>query len=241
MPIMAGPLQGYLWNTSSNYDYLLNEYENEHTLKQFYSWLNSETVFYDLGANVGYYSFLANRYITSGTIYGFEPIPYNVALFKKHCELNHRMIKHENIEILPFAITDRDGQLSISHDQAAIEGNTYIVSPHITVSDKITVECRSIDGLIKEGFKAPDVIKIDVEGAEYDVLKGAKATIEKYKPNILLATHDCHLPGVQQQCKDFLEALGYRLTHLPTYNKYISGLDDYIAIHEQNSGKYGSA
>ena len=99
---------------------------------------------------------------------------------------------------------------------------------------QLLVQCHSVDGLVKKGYPAPDVIKIDVEGAEYDVLKGARETLVSKKPKILLATHDYHLPGVQQQCKDFLKNLGYSLTVVPGHNKIYAGLDDYIAIHPDN-------
>lgn len=234
IPIFVGPLKGYLWNTSYNYDYLTADYESENTLDIFFSWLKPGTVFYDLGANVGYFAFLANRIITTGIIYSFEPIPYNIAVFKAHLELNRNRIKNNNILILPFAIADKEGEVAISNDRFAIEGNTYVQSDYLQVTDRIMVKCCSIDGLIKEGFKKPDVIKIDVEGAEYDVLKGAAQTLKTCKPYILLATHDCHLQGVQQQCVDLLQELGYRVSKLPSHNKYVAGLEDYIAIHEQN-------
>ena len=50
---MAGPLKGYLWSTASSYDYILGEYEDPATLKLFMSWLKPDSVFYDVGANVG--------------------------------------------------------------------------------------------------------------------------------------------------------------------------------------------
>ena len=53
-----------------------------------------------------------------------------------------------------------------------------------------------LDGLLKLQYNKPDVIKIDVEGGA-DVLKGAMDTLRTYKPNLLLATHDCHLPSVK--------------------------------------------
>ena len=232
--IWLGPLRGYTWSTSYNYDYFTGDYEAEDTLRQFYSWLKPGTVFYDLGGNVGFFSVLAAKYINYGTIYSFEPIPYNIVVFKKHLELNRKKINCRDIQILPYAISNKEGEVAISHDPFAIEGNTYIKSVYLTTTEKIQVQCRSIDGLLNEGYQKPDVIKIDVEGAEYDVLLGAAKTLAAYKPNILLATHDCHLPGVQQKCIEFLTGLGYQVQHTGKYKKYMSGLDDYIAIY---SGK----
>ena len=63
------------------------------------------------------------------------------------------------------------------------------------------------------------------------MLLGAVKTLTQYRPKILLATHDCHVPGVQKKCVDFLEEMGYTLTRMDASIKKISGLDDYIAVH----------
>ena len=84
------------------------------------------------------------------------------------------------------------------------------------------------------GYPAPNVIKIDIEGAEYDALIGATNTLIKYKPNLLLATHNCKVPGVKEKCLAYLKELGYTLEHTGYQNRAIAGLDDYIAIHRDN-------
>lgn len=230
--IFDGPLKGYKWSTAYNYEYLTGDYEDRDTMETFCSWLTPEAVLYDLGANVGYYAFMANRYISKGTIYSFEPLPANIEVFKTHLQLNKGMMANNNIELLPYAVADTDKDVAFSNNDNAIEGNTYIESVMHTGSSKnLVVKCFSIDSLLEQGYKKPDVLKIDVEGAEYDVLRGAEKTLRRFTPNILLATHDCHLPGVQKQCVGFLQNLGYELTKLKSHNKVIDGLDDYIAIH----------
>ncbi len=234
MPVMAGPLKGYLWSTSASYDYILGEYEDPATLKLFLSWLKPDSVFYDIGANVGFHSLTANTMISTGKIYAFEPMPAVKAIFEKHISLNSKLIASNHIVLSPMAISDEEKEVAFSDDIAHRDGNTYIKESYVFSGavNKISVQCISIDGLIKQGYEKPDTIKIDVEGAEYDVLVGAKNTIEKYLPNILLATHDCHFPGVQEKCFNFLKELGYDLQHTGRHNKYMDGLDDYIAIHK---------
>ena len=71
-------------------------------------------------------------------------------------------------------------------------------------------------------------MKIDVEGAEYDVLLGARNTIDKYRPTVLLATHEFHLEGVRDRCLQFLRDRNYEIT--PTdEGKVIRGLEDFVA------------
>lgn len=234
LPVMAGPLKGYLWSTSGSYDYILGQYEDPGTMKTFLSWLKPGSVYYDIGSNIGFHALTANRVINTGTIYAFEPMPAAREIFEKHISLNSKLIISHNIKLSPMAISSKEGQVEFSNDTGHREGNTYIKESYVFsgAKNKIIVDCRSIDGLIEQGYEKPAIIKIDVEGAEYDVLLGAKKTLQQYLPNILLATHDCHLPGVQEKCVSFLKDLGYELQHTGMYHVYIQGLDNYIAIHK---------
>jgi len=231
---MAGPLKGYLWTTASSYEYILGNYEDPETMNTFLLWLKDDTVYYDIGSNIGFHALTANQVITTGKIYAFEPSPTARTQFEKHISLNKKFIMQNNISLLPFAIADEEKQVEFSNSNMHNDGNTYIKESSVfAVSEnKIEVHCYSVDGLIIQGYNKPDVIKIDVEGAEYDVLLGAINTLQQYKPNILLATHDCHLPGVQDNCVKFLQGLGYNLKHTGSHNKQLKGLDDYIAIHQ---------
>lgn len=235
---MAGPLKGYLWSTAASYDYILGEYEDPKTLKAFISWLNEDSVFYDIGSNTGFHALTANRIIRTGKIYAFEPMPAMREVFEKHINLNSEVMVRNNIELFPFAVSNNEGEVEFSNDMKRRDGNTYIKVSYVFTGsgDKIKVLTKSIDGLIAEGFEKPDIIKIDAEGAEYDILMGAKNTLELCHPYILLATHDCHLSGVQDDCVCFLEELGYQLTHTGNHNKNMAGLDDYIAIHKSKLG-----
>jgi FkbM family methyltransferase len=234
LPVMAGPLKGYLWSTSGSYDYILGEYEDPKTLELFLSWLKPGSVFYDIGSNIGYHALTANCIINTGKIYAFEPMPAVREIFEKHISLNKKLIISNSISLLSMAISNKAGQVEFSNDIKHRDGNTYIKDSYVYAGakNKITVACQSIDGLVAQGYQKPDIIKIDVEGAEYDVLQGAADTIRNYHPNILLATHDCHMPGVQDKCVHFLQQLGYEMIHTGRHNKYMDGLDDYIAIHK---------
>lgn len=235
--VMAGPLKGFLWSTSGSYDYILGQYEDPATLETFLSWLKPASVYYDIGSNIGFHALTANQVIKTGTIYAFEPMPFVRDIFEKHISLNSKLITSNNIKLLPFAVSKNEGHIEFSNDTEHREGNTYIKESYVFAGtkNKIQVACRSIDGLIAAGYQKPDIIKIDVEGAEYDVLLGAKNTLQQCQPYILLATHDCHLPGVQEKCIQFLESLGYHLQHTGRYHVYIDGLDNYIAIHKSKT------
>ena len=217
---MSGPLKGYRWSTASSYEYILGNYEDSRTIDTFLSWLKPGSIFYDLGANAGFYS--------------FEPIPAVQERFQQHVKPNGQFIAHDNIRLLPYALSDTEKQVVFSNDPLQHDGNTYIGGSPVynKAGTYLTVPCYSLDGLMKLEYSKPDVIKIDVEGAEYDVLKGAVDTLQQYKPNILLATHDCYVEGISGKCVAFLQQLGYQLTHTGGHNKQLAGLDDYIAVHK---------
>lgn len=231
---MAGPLKGYLWPTERSYGYIIGNQETKHVINTFCSWLTPYSVFYDLGSNIGYFSFIANIYITKGKIYAFEPTGFNIDLFKHLQLLNKKLLIHNSIKLLEFAISDSEKEVEFSYNKILAESNTYVESTVIYTGERIKVKCYSIDGLVEMGYPAPNVIKIDIEGAEYDALIGATNTLIKYKPNLLLATHNCKVPGVKEKCLAYLKELGYTLEHTGYQNRAIAGLDDYIAIHRDN-------
>lgn len=235
IPVLRGQLKGYLWTTKSSYEYLLGNYEDAETVKTFISWFKANSVFYDIGANVGYHTLLANQVITAGKIYSFEPLPVLQDIFTKHLSLNYKLINN-NIQLLPIGVSDKEKDVLFSNIISNTDGNTYVQqSPtFIESKNKILIHCISIDEMVANGFPSPDIIKIDVEGAEFDVLNGAIHTLQKNMPKILLATHDCHLLGVKDKCISFLQKFGYNLKHTGNYNKQLKGLDDYMAVHPEN-------
>jgi len=230
--VMGQPLKGYQWTTSRSYEYLLGTHESPEVINRFRSWLRPDSVFYDVGGNAGYFSFIASTVITRGQILAFEPIAANIAIFEEHLRRNGRRAGTSCIKLLPYAVADCEKTVQFTNDPVLTGSNTYVESQFLKPSvAKVDVKCVALDGMIAQGSPPPDVIKIDVEGAELDVLKGAEQTLRTSRPNLLLATHDVHVPGIDQACVQFLEKLGYQLTHTGDFNPRMPGLDDYIAIH----------
>ena len=204
--IDKGPIKGFRWvNLVELYRYSLGTHEEELTDK-LVSLLKPSSVFYDIGANVGYYSIIASQIVEGGEVYAFEPIPASRTLMNEHIDINNI----SNVNVLSYGVSDEIKKVSFTNS-SHLSANSYILEGDTpNDGDMLEVECISIDsGISEKGFKPPSIIKIDVEGAEFDVLKGAKETIKKYKPIIFLATHDSIVEGVTQSCISFLENLGY--------------------------------
>ena len=184
--------------------------------------LNAGDIFYDVGANVGFFSVLAGRIVGStGAVYAFEPVPQNALQVEKNACLNNL----NNIEVVRIALSNHCGQselLLARHSGGAVLKGAGI-PPDFTES--IAVETISMDAVLeKKKLRSPNLVKIDVEGAELDVLKGMTGVLRKYGPKVIIEVDD----EVQSRCLDklsacraFLRGLGYQIDILP--NSYRDG------------------
>ncbi|MEK7075245.1 MAG: FkbM family methyltransferase [Patescibacteria group bacterium] len=154
--------------------------------KFFINNLNENDVFFDLGANYGYYSLLASKLVGSqGKVFSFEPDPENFIFLKKN--------KRENISILNKAVTDLNGvvdfytkRLAKDKMNSAIDIENSRISSKDELYRKITVESITLDDFCSKNKIYPDFIKIDVEGAEEKVLKGAQEILKNQSPIIAM-------------------------------------------------------
>lgn len=227
--IKSGPLKGYKWNVKSNTNgFFTGKYEAEF-VDLLMDRIKPTDVFYDIGANAGYFSVIASKIIKQpNSIVAFEPVPYLYEIIKHHSDVN----EVKNVNVFPYAISDKTGTVEFSNmDKTG--GNTYISESTIFKnSNTLQVKSTSLDDFLKNNpeFKPPTILKIDAEGAEYDVLEGAKQTLKDHKPLIFLSTHDIHLPGVKAKCLNFLEEMGYTVEEKVEDSKDKKpGLDDFIA------------
>jgi FkbM family methyltransferase len=120
--------------------------------------------FVDVGANLGYYTFLASKFMPKGIIYSFEMDEKNYALLKKNLEINNC----KNVNIYHSAVTDHPGFVSYSNTLRS-PSPTLILSnqsPNKKFSLKKSVKAVSLDDFFKDKKLLPEIIKIDVEGSE---------------------------------------------------------------------------
>ncbi len=165
-------------------------------------------VFYDVGANLGFFSLLAAHIVglDEGRVYAFEAAPDNAQAIRVNAALN----AIDNVEVLSVAVSDHAGRghLQVVDDQSWSKLVEY--GEHPFTERVIEVELVAIDELLRDGrLSAPDVVKIDVEGAELAVLRGMTDTIARHHPAIICELHDTHAEFVA-----FMDACGYRLINL---------------------------
>jgi len=179
VPILQGPLRGKRWiSGSGNHGCGLGTYElpKQCAMLRF---IRAGMVCYDVGANVGFYTlFFSHLAGIGGKVLAFEPYPRNVALLRRHIELN----RCANVRVFDAAVGDCEGTTLFEEAPSASMGR-------VSERGTLAVQCRRLDQIVSEGLLPPDLIKIDVEGAESMVLAGAGEILQKHKPIIFLATH----------------------------------------------------
>ncbi len=199
LPILKGPLKGKRWLLATRINFFLGSYEPEQT-DAFVSAVRPGSVVYDVGAHFGYYSLLASQLAgAGGRVIALEPSPRNLEVLRRPIELN----RATNITVLETALSDHQGEARFDNRSGSGVG-------HLAADGPLTVKLTTLDALGRE-FPAPDVLKIDVEGAEEAVLCGGRETLGKTQPAIFLSTHG---PALAENCSRLLRELGYSLREL---------------------------
>jgi FkbM family methyltransferase len=199
VPVLSGQLRGARWVVGRGTEGCwLGTYEPL-TRMWLSSLLGPGRVAFDVGANVGFFTLLASRLVgSSGSVVAFEPMPSNVAALRRHVELN----QVRNVTIFEAAISDHPGTARFSPS-----GNPSM--GRLAESGNLEVETVSLDGLIGGGVvPEPDLLKIDVEGAEMQVLQGGLRCLREKRPAVVLSAHGWRL---FEECRELLEGLDYVL------------------------------
>jgi FkbM family methyltransferase len=202
--ILAGPLRGAVWiRGSATHKCWLGVYEHKKA-KLFADHVNPGNSVFDVGAHVGFYTILAARRTGShGEVAAFEPLSRNVDFLRRHVDLN----KLSNVTVVQAAVAESDGSSGFSTSESFFEG-------HLDERGAVHVQTVSLDTFVEaRNVRPPNVIKIDVEGAELEVLKGAKRVLASARPIIFVATHDGH---VHRACCSFLSSMRYSVTPIDT-------------------------
>jgi FkbM family methyltransferase len=216
MRVLQGPLRGAIWEVGSGpHGYWLGSYES-HVQAAMVKWVRPGEVAFDIGANVGFLTILASRLVgPAGRVVAFEPEPRNLERLRRHCDWNGAA----NVRIIEAAVSSRSGKgrLGVAGDQS---------SAGLDPRGEIDVTLVAIDELVQSHeIPPPEFMKVDVEGHELDVLRGARRTIEESQPVIVLAAHGSARAA---ECRGSLEAGGYGISWLGVGMR--SGLGEMIAI-----------
>ena len=148
--------------------------------------ITDRDVFFDIGANAGFYTLLANS--KGAEVHSFEPFPPTFALLKKNVKRNNRLRK---IAVHQVAVSDKNGVVYMEKKERL--GLSQI-------SEKGTIQVPSLT--LDQFPVVPTIMKVDVEGHELQVFKGGEKMLRKYMPIIVAEG--------SPEIVEFLTSLGYK-------------------------------
>lgn len=166
----------------------------------------SVTVF-DIGANIGVYSIIADQTIPNAEIVAFEPYPTNAYKLIKNMKLNET-----DVDIVQIAISDSEELVSMSGQKDALTTDGTV---SLGESGHIFTYSKKLPYLIKqERWKIPDVVKIDVEGAEGKVIRGMSPIIDKidvlyYEIHLTNTSNIRRYNDTEESIHDFITNRGF--------------------------------
>lgn len=181
------------------YDFFVFSTLWEHELKDAFK-LRKGMTFLDVGAHIGRYTVRAATMVgNEGKVIAVEPNKDNFEVLVRNIGIN----RLQNCIPLNVAAYHADGEVSLFHGPSSAE--------HTTKEDfgkgSTRVRARALDGVLNEiGIEKIDVVKLDVEGAELEVLKGLEITLMKENPVLIIEV----LKKDEDAVKDFLNSLEYK-------------------------------
>jgi FkbM family methyltransferase len=175
------------------------------------------TVF-DVGANIGEIALVAANCVgRKGRVYAFEPVSTLFQSLEKNIAINQL----DHIAAFQRGLADRDGRTVIYKQRGSFsDGTVHEGLGSIFASESRSepieeIQLTTMDQLVKEqNVRRLDLVKIDVEGAELSVLRGSIATLERFRPYIILElqSQTANSAGHEQtEILELIENLGYSI------------------------------
>lgn len=209
---LSDNVQFYMWCLRERYESRFTRY--------FISLLRPGAVFVDIGANVGYYSLVAApRVGPDGRIFAFEPMSEPFARLADNIRRN-RLTQVTPLKLALVALPQTAVMGLVNRSNS---GTASLGLATVEAAQTESVECSTLDLLAESwNFDRLDLVKIDVEGFEQAVLLGARNTLTKFRPVLLVEVND----GLQRRAGSTRDGL-YR---------WLEGLD-YEPFRVRRSGR----
>lgn len=170
--------------------------------------MDKRGIYVDVGANIGNHSVFFARFCQPGRVISIEPIVEIYETLKKNISLNGLGSK---IVPLNIAASNKIGRVGVQYIKGKVTKTTYKKS-------RVTVRSRTLDSLLK-GEGSVGLIKIDVEGFEELVLRGARNVLKQYHPELFI---EAHTKADKQTIEAIISPLGYKPLRVfnasPTYH-----------------------
>jgi FkbM family methyltransferase len=170
-------------------------------------YLKEDMIFVDVGANQGEFSLFASKRLRKGVVLAFEPLSF----FYERLAFNISLNNIKNIKAFRLGLSDHSAEVPIycnANNELEHEGLASLYP--LDEKDQITevISLVELDKVVMlHGIKKIDFIKIDVEGSEWAVLRGAEHVLRKFKPLLLVELNDETSARVGYKVTEMLEWL----------------------------------
>jgi FkbM family methyltransferase len=210
--VNVGPAAGLRFEVTLPHDKAVwtGTYEHEFT-RAIIEHVRPGDICFDIG---GYRGYISGVMALGGAlkVLVFEPLPANQQAVRRLCELNpHLPI---NLVTVALGAVDETAFLKIMPDSSMGKLAKSSFQADATAVGEIPVMVRRIDSLVQSReIPSPNVVKIDVEGAEVDVVSGALETLRTSRPTVFLEAHSAEL---EKACSQQFLRLGYKIRRIET-------------------------
>ncbi len=192
VPILSGPLKGLKWVAGAgNHGCWIGTYELA-TQQRIVKEVGACDVAFDLGANHGFFTMLLSR--SSKSVVAVEPFAPNFSILERHLAINGIT----NCEIVRAAVGRANGTAFFAQGENHATGK-------ICAAGAIEVNVVSLEELVKR-FGPASFIKMDVEGAEFEVLTGGAGFLRECRPKLFVSTHGS---DIREECVKLVRSLGF--------------------------------
>lgn len=231
------PYMGNGWITLDERDYLQNMILRVGSYEPEVWWslariATANEIVWDVGANIGSFAISAMLDGRISKVHAFEPDPSHAEILTYNVGLNTGRL----CDVHQCAIGDQCGHKNLLHATFPhTGGSTFIENPaHGRFDGHFSVNCLTVDALIDQRTEAPTLMKIDVEGWEVQVLKGAKKLLANKPPKAMVIECDSDSHGNIQNIEVMhtLEEFGYSVSWIRRPERDIFHRENYLATHK---------
>ena len=218
-------LKANLANPEHQYLYFYGTHDERYIVTKLLNIIKPGDICWDVGANIGFYTcLLASLVEDSGAVVAFEPAARTCGYLKENVSLN----QFTNVTVVNKGLGDKQEQRLLHYSEAGLAEGTASLkyADRRAASERVTLD--TIDNLIPE-LPTPDFIKIDVEGYQLEVLRGAEHCLKTHAPLLMAELRDVGETNRAffGEIEDYVADLGYQLYEIRKHSiRQCDGLSD---------------
>jgi FkbM family methyltransferase len=170
----------------------------------------------DIGAHIGRYTITSSKQVgNAGKVVAIEADPDNFEILKKNIALNNLT----NVLPLNYAVFSSRTKIKLYEQSASAKYNSVMLTRAAKTKNYVEVNADTLDSILKQnGINQVNWIKIDVEGAEFEVLKGSIETLSGENVSLFVEIHNIDDPNHYHNIIDFLKRHNYEMTFEQRYD-----------------------